>query len=115
MKYQINYTDENGATTAIDTVVAGVGYTAEDYITGCKNNADAEWCEMLKRGTVTVDAEPLYIVTDGQEAESVYGDQMPTCLPEEEVRRLSLEWGTDLFEIMHEATTEEIATYGVYE
>lgn len=115
MKYQINYTDENGATTAIDTVVAGVGYTAEDYITGCKNNADAEWCEMLERGTVTVDAEPLYIVTEGQEADSVYGNQNPVCLPGYEVRRLSEEFGTDLFEIMHEATAEEIATYGVYE
>lgn len=115
MKYQINYKDENGATTAIDTVVAGAGYTADDYIRGCEENADEEWCEMLRRGTVTVEAEPLYIVTDGDEADGVYGDQYPVCIPEEEVRRLSKEFGTDLFEVMHEASEEEIERYGVYE
>lgn len=55
VRYQINLTDANGATSAIDTVEATYGYTAEDYIEACDRNADAEWCDMLASGTVTVD------------------------------------------------------------
>ena len=57
MKYQINYTDPaTGATSPIDTVSAKPGYTAEEYIAACDQNADQEWCDMLHAGTVTVEA-----------------------------------------------------------
>ena len=54
MKYQINFTDRNGATSAIDTV-EGPAFTAEEYIDGCRENADQEWVDMLDSGTVTVE------------------------------------------------------------
>lgn len=114
MKYEVDYRDQNGATTAIDNITAPVGYTAEQYIEDCKQNADDEWNEMLQSGTVILVPHDYYIVTEGQEADGVYGDQYPVCLPEEEVRRLSNEFGTNLFEVMHEASDEEIEKYGVY-
>lgn len=55
MKYQINLTDSNGATSAIDTVEAHAGYTAAEYLAGCRENADPEWVEMLEAGTVSVE------------------------------------------------------------
>jgi len=56
MKYQINYTDPTtGATSPIDTVDAYEGYTAEDYIRDCRENADEDWIEMLDAGTVSVE------------------------------------------------------------
>ena len=56
MKYQINYTDPaTGATSPIDTVDACEGYTAEDYIRDCRENADEDWIEMLDAGTVSVE------------------------------------------------------------
>ena len=115
MKYQINYTDTNGTTSAIDTVSASFGYTAADYIKSCEQNADEDWFEMLKKGTIEVEAEPLYIITEGPEADSIYGEQQPICLTEKEVRRLSNEWGKDLFQILHEADEDEIKEYRVYE
>ena len=56
-----------------------------------------------------------YIVTEGPVADKIYGDQYPVCLSEREVTRLCNEWETNLFDIMHEASAEEIAEYGVYE
>lgn len=57
MKYQVNYIDpKTRANSEIDTVEAPEGYTAADYIADCDENADAEWCEMLHVGTVTIDA-----------------------------------------------------------
>ena len=54
-KYEVNYYDpSNGATSAIDTVEAPEGYTAEDYIKGCLDNADEEWNEMLAKGEVSL-------------------------------------------------------------
>lgn len=55
IKYQINLTDANGATSAIDTVEATYGYTAEDYIDECDKNADEEWCDMIAKGTISVE------------------------------------------------------------
>lgn len=53
MKYEVNYTDSTtGAKSAIDVITAQEGYTAEDYIRDCKDNADDEWNEMLANGTV---------------------------------------------------------------
>lgn len=54
-KYQVDLTDNNsGATSAIDTITAADNYTAEDYLRDCKENADAEWCEMLANGEITL-------------------------------------------------------------
>lgn len=56
MMYQINLKDpRTGATSPIDCVEAPSGYTADDYIRECKENADSEWYEMLKKGVVTID------------------------------------------------------------
>lgn len=53
MKYQVEYTDSRtGATSAIDTITAAEGYTAEQYIEDCRENADQEWIDMLEQGTV---------------------------------------------------------------
>ena len=58
MRYQVNYTDPaTGANSPIDTITARAGYTAEDYIRDCDENADSEWCEMLHRGEVSL--EPI--------------------------------------------------------
>ena len=56
-----------------------------------------------------------YIATEGKIADSIYGSQYPCCLSEAEVKRLSLEWETNLFAYMHEASRDEIETYGTYE
>ena len=54
-RYEVDYTDHaTGATTAIDTIEAAEGYTAEQYVKDCDRNADKEWCEMLHNGTVTL-------------------------------------------------------------
>ena len=54
-KYEIDYTDPaTGVTSPIDTQYAGEGYTAEQYIADCERNADEDWCEMLRNGTVEV-------------------------------------------------------------
>lgn len=42
----------NGTTTTIDNVNAEVGYTADQYIADCLENADEDWNEMLSLGTV---------------------------------------------------------------
>lgn len=56
IKYQINFKDNTtGATSAIDTIEATTGYTADDYIRDCQENADDEWCKMLENGTVTIE------------------------------------------------------------
>lgn len=54
-KYEVNYTDhETGATSPIDTVIKPDGYTAEQYIKDCAENADDDWNAMLAGGTVTL-------------------------------------------------------------
>ena len=55
MKYEVNFTDnQTGATSPIDVITAPEGYTADDYVRDCKENADPEWCEMLDNGTITL-------------------------------------------------------------
>lgn len=55
MKYEVDFYDNaTGATSAIDTIEAPVGYTAADYVRDCKKNADDEWNEMLEGGDVTL-------------------------------------------------------------
>jgi hypothetical protein len=54
-KYEVNFTDyETGATSPIDTVIKPDGYTADQYIKDCKENADDEWNRMLENGEVTL-------------------------------------------------------------
>ena len=57
----------------------------------------------------------FYIITEGPDADRIYGDQYPTCLSRAEVERLSKEWAVDLLSVMHEASAEEIAEYGISE
>lgn len=53
--YEIDLTDhETGATSPIDTQYVDGDYTAEQYIADCENNADPDWCEMLRSGSVEV-------------------------------------------------------------
>lgn len=48
--YEVDLWDSvTGAVSAIDTVEAPEGYTAEDYIRDCKANAGDEWVEMLEK------------------------------------------------------------------
>ena len=47
--------------------------------------------------------------------DKIYGSCEPYCMTEAEVRSLSREWDVDLFEVMHEASADEIATYGIGE
>lgn len=56
----------------------------------------------------------VYYVADDEYADAIYGDQHPVCMDEAEVKRLSKEWGVNLFEQMHEADDEELEKYGVY-
>lgn len=52
-KYLVEYTDnETGATSPIDNITAPDGYTAEDYIRDCAENADDDWNQMLSAGDV---------------------------------------------------------------
>lgn len=55
MKYIVNYTDENGATSPIDIIDAPNWYTAVDYVNDCKDNADDEWNTMLANGKVEIE------------------------------------------------------------
>lgn len=55
MIYEVRFYDYmNGTTSSIDTIEAEVGYTAEEYIEDCKQNADEAWNEMLKHGEVSL-------------------------------------------------------------
>lgn len=54
-----------------------------------------------------------YYFANEEHIESIYGDQNPICIEENEVRRLSTEWGIDLFEQMHEASKKEIEEFGI--
>lgn len=54
-KYEILFTDgRTRATSPIDTIFKGDGYTAEQYIADCRENADDDWNTMLAGGTVSV-------------------------------------------------------------
>lgn len=51
MTYEVDL-KVNGVTSAIDTITAPEGYTAEDYISACERNADDDWNAMLADGEV---------------------------------------------------------------
>lgn len=116
MKYTVEFKyHAAGATSTIDNITAPIGYTAEQYVADCKLNADDAWNAMLQNGTVTLTPHEYYIITEGRVADEIYGEWNPICLSEDEVRRLSVEYETDLFQVLHEASADEIATYGVYD
>jgi hypothetical protein len=55
MKYDVDFYEfSSGMASPIDTIEAPEGYTAEDYIRDCEENADAEWVEMIHRGIITI-------------------------------------------------------------
>ena len=55
MRYEVDFYDpKNGATSPIDTIESGEGYTAEQYVKDCEANADQEWVDMLHSGEVTL-------------------------------------------------------------
>ena len=60
----------------------------------------------------------IYYIAAADHADAIYGDQTPICIDLAEVERLAREWGMateELLEQMHEATTEEIEEFGIYE
>lgn len=60
MIYKVRFYDYmDGTTSSIDTIEAEVGYTAEEYIEDCKQNADEAWNEMLKHGEVSLIETPI--------------------------------------------------------
>ena len=55
MRYEVNFTDNiTGATSAIDIIEANEEYTSEQYIKDCAENADSNWNNMLKNGTISL-------------------------------------------------------------
>lgn len=55
-RYVVEYTDPTtGATSPIDTIDAPEGYTAEDYLRDCRDNADQDYIDMLEAGEVRLD------------------------------------------------------------
>ena len=95
MKYQINL---NGS--PIDTVKAPVGYTAEDYIEGCRKNADPEWCEMIDHGTITVDNVTEYHIKDDYLPQWGSWCDESTVVTYDEVENLAAEWGKTVDELL---------------
>ena len=58
-----------------------------------------------------------YYFANEEHMDEIYGGESAVCFDEAEVKRLAEEWGMTIDELMdqlHEATEEEIATYGVY-
>lgn len=54
-RYEVNLTSyETGATSPIDVIEERDGYTADDYTSDCKDNADREWLDLLATGTITL-------------------------------------------------------------
>lgn len=53
--YAVDVTDpKTGARFTADIIWEEKGYTREKYIADCEENADEEWCEMLREGDVAV-------------------------------------------------------------
>lgn len=56
VEYVIQYTDPiTGAESPIDNFTAPEGYTAEEYLEDCRENATDEWNQMLQRGTIRLE------------------------------------------------------------
>lgn len=56
-----------------------------------------------------------YLPTDNINPDTIYGSGAVVCISENEVRRLSREWGTDLLVQMREASRQDIRDYGTYD
>lgn len=54
-----------------------------------------------------------YFVDKLEDIDSIYGNQEPYCMTEDELNHLSKEWEIDLHDVMHEASAREIETYGI--
>lgn len=73
-KYEIDFTDsETGATSPIDTQDVDGEYTAEQYIADCERNADPEWIEMLKSGTVEVVEVGIFDIESAESGDKIEG------------------------------------------
>ena len=54
--YIVYLTDsKTGATSPIDNITTDAGYTADQYVKECEENADPEWIELLHSGEVTME------------------------------------------------------------
>lgn len=59
-----------------------------------------------------------YYIADSAYSDQIYGNQEPICIDLAEVKRLAKEWDMTMDELldqMHEASADEIETYGVYD
>lgn len=56
--------------------------------------------------------ELRYFPDDSITADRIFWDAKPYCMIWSEVERLSREWETDLFTVMHEASEAELRTFG---
>ena len=59
-----------------------------------------------------------YYIANSEHSDSIYGDQLPTCIDLNEVKRMAREWDMTIEELldqMHEADESEIAQWGVYD
>ena len=55
VRYEVRFTDSaTCAVSPIETVTATADYTADDYVRDCMENADSDWCDMLRSGTVSL-------------------------------------------------------------
>lgn len=56
-----------------------------------------------------------YLPADSINPDTIYGSGAVVCISEDEIRRLSREWGTDLLAQMREASRQDIRDYGTYD
>lgn len=59
-----------------------------------------------------------YYIANNEYADNIYGSDDPICIDRKEVNRLAREWdmtAKELLDQMHEASKEEIETYGKYD
>lgn len=59
-----------------------------------------------------------YYMANTEHFDNIYGSDIPVCIGLNEVKRLAREWDMTTDEMMeqfHEATTDEIEEYGIYE
>ena len=72
--YEIDFTDpETGATSPIDTQYVDGEYTAEQYIADCEKNADPDWIEMLKSGSVEVVEVGIFDIESAESGDKIEG------------------------------------------
>jgi len=62
-----------------------------------------------------MEMKKYYFIDKDIDSDIIYGSERPICIDAEEIERLNEEWSTNLFEIMHEASADEIEKHGVYD